>query len=103
LTQKQDVYPAEVWSLVFGLGLLTLQMIVYRIWLWNEIRNFIRNDRLREKWKTLGVDTKIRRPALVIPLLGALLFSGGPTLYLYVHAIAWLDAATMWQLLTMGI
>lgn len=103
LAQSQDVYPAELWSLVFGMGMLTLQVLVYRIWLWNEIRNFIQNDRLREKWRELGLTTKIRRPALVIPLLGALLIFGLPTLYLYAHAIAWLDAGRMWQLLTMGI
>lgn len=104
LAAGKDVYPAELWSLVFGLGLLTLQMVVYRIWLWNEIRNFIEHDRLREKWKALGLDSKrVKNPALVIPVLGAFLLPGVPALYLFVHATSWLDVGGMWQLLTMGI
>lgn len=86
---KLSIIPAAWWSASLGLALLTLQVIVYRVWLWFEIRNFIRSDQLSKKWHALdiGPEPKLQEPALTIPLVKALVVLGGITLLVTLQAL----------------
>ncbi len=104
LAGAQELYPAIWWSVAIGFGVLLLQVIGYRAWLWHEIRKFIRNDDLRAKWRALEIiDAKVNDPALWRPILEALTLLGVPTIIFFVYASSWLNGAELLRLLTMGL
>lgn len=104
LAEKSDVYGAFAWSLFVGSAVLTLQVIAYRLWLAYEINKFIKNDQLREKWAALEIKSvPVRSPAIVRPILEALVFFGLPTLYFFYSASIWLSFSEMWRLVTIGL
>lgn len=101
---NQDAYAAAIWSFAILFTVLTLQVLSYRLWLWYEIRKFIRNDQLREKWAALHITTvPVRNPARWRPLFEALLVFAIPAVYFMWSADGWLPIAEMWRLVTNGL
>jgi hypothetical protein len=86
---------AALWSLAAGLAALTLQVALYRVLFWREVRRAMASDRLREKWRDLvgEGEPEAAGPALAQPLLKALVVGG--LLTAGVALLAW-SQAPLW-------
>lgn len=86
---NSSIIPAAWWSASVGIAILTLQVVVYRVWLWHEIRKFIRSDRLKHKWHALEIDPdhQLKAPALILPLVKAIVVVGGIALLVTIQAL----------------
>jgi hypothetical protein len=80
--------PGVWWSLAAWSAALTVQVMLYRWFLWRELTGAVENNKLRRKWGALDISqSEILQPKRDEPLLAALSLGGAATLIFMILAL----------------